>query len=238
MAAGNVPLIDAQALTFLEDNELNEMHCMVVRELNRRSDISSATHNLGILNVFLTESSAFDCEEAKRKIRTRLDSREDARWEDVYGGVARSVLHQRAGDVEFKGLTVSDGTVKWSDAKMTYFHILHGNACYDLEMVVSYGAGQSTITGNGDVFGLDTTYTISVDENDSDDFLKVVKVNIAGRSATLETFLPVFNSSGGVLKAVRTFVSGPLGASEFIVGANVAVEQALDQARAFWLTGE
>lgn len=76
--------------------------------------------------------------------------------------------------------------------------------------------------------------------------IAVVLIDMAERRATLETFLPEASSESArgkpflpeasILKAVRTFASGPLGASEFIVGANVAVEQ--DQARAFWLTGE
>ena len=112
--------------------------------------------------------------------------------------------------------------------------------------MVSYGAGQSTATGHGDVFGPVKTYNISVIRDDDDRSclssmdepytqhkIAGVLIDMAERRATLETFLPEA-SSGGVLKAVRTFASGPLGASQFIVGANVAVEQA----RAFWLTGE
>lgn len=77
-----------------------------------------------------------------RKIRARLNERKDA----LKGCNPIAGLY-------FDRAAVLDGTVTWVDATIKYDHPLHGNSLYILEMMVSYGAGQSTATGHGDVFG-------------------------------------------------------------------------------------
>ena len=228
--------IDAESLALLSDDEFNAMQRVMYIENKRRYDIKSTARNIDTLHAFLAESSAFDCEAAMREIRARLNERKDA----LEGCNPIAWLN-------FDGISVLDGTVTWSDATIKYDHELHGNPYnYILEMMVSYGAGKSTATGHGDVFGPVKTYTISVIRDDDDRSSRMdepytqhkiagVLINMAERRATLETFLPEA-SSGGILKAVRTFASVQLGASQFVVDGGVTLDQ--DQARAFWLTGE
>ena len=76
MAAGNVPLIDAHALAPLTFKEFNAVRRAVDADVTCRSDdANTKKNNLYSLHEFLTKSSAFDCDNAMREIRARLDSR-------------------------------------------------------------------------------------------------------------------------------------------------------------------
>jgi hypothetical protein len=228
MAAGNAQLIDAHALALLTLEKFNAVRRMVDAEVTRRSDNANATSSLSALHARLAESSYFDCDDAKREIRVSLDSRENARR---IKAVAYSVLYRTAG-LNFGDITLSGGTVKWSDATITYSHALHGSNQYIVDMKVNYGAGRSTTTGRGDDFGKNKTYKIRIHNDDHFNRHDIAVVDVNHDRATLETFMCPVNF-GGFLKAARTFASVTLGATHFIVGTDVPTNP-----RAFWLNGE
>lgn len=235
MAAGNAQPIAAQALALLSDDDFYGMRQAVMVETQRRTNLANAGRNFASLQEMLVKAQALTCEDAKIEIRAALDRHTNAR---VRKGMAAISLRRIVEGLEFQNVTVSSGTVKWSDATFRCSYGLHGKDNHFIEVLVSHGPGKTTPTGRGDKFGGGAmTFKISVFAATNDYTMPQIEkmaVTISAERATLlEGILPSFDS-GGVLEAVRRFAAVSLGASAFMAHPNVTNVPA----RAYWLNGE
>ena len=233
MAAGNAQPIAAQSLALLSDDDFYGMRQAVMVETQRRTNLANAGRNLASLQEALVHAEAFDYEDAKSEIRAALDRHTNAR---VLKGAAASSLHRILDGMEFQNVTVTSGTVKWSDATVRSSYPLHGKVNHFIEVLVSHGPGKTTPSGRGDKFGGEMAFKVSVFVPTNDYYMPQIEkmaVTISAERATLESILPTFDS-GGVLEAVRRFAAVSLGASAFIAAPNVTSVPA----RAYWLNGE